>query len=121
VGRHSQSRSWKISRCSANDDVDLTECFANSPNRVRKRFIIAHVCRKPLCLPSCGNDSLCSIVELFLSPSNQTDTGTLLGESFRNREIDSASSTGDDGNFAFKYSLSERRAHFCLRLDLRLR
>src|SRR5687768_5595034 len=91
IRRHSKRRSRKVYGGSAHDDIDLPELLASGGNCRGERVIVTHVSRKSGCRSSTLRDASGCCVELLLRPADERQLCPMLGEPFRNREVDPAS------------------------------
>src|SRR5688572_5841161 len=99
IRRHSQRRSRKVSGGSTHHDIDLPELLASGGNCRGERPIVTHISRKSGCRPSIFRNSPGCGVELLLRPADQRQLRPMLGEAFRNCEVDPASPTGHESDF----------------------
>src|SRR5687767_4297036 len=99
IRRHSQHGSRKVSGGSTHHDIDLAELLAGGGDCRCERPIITHVSRKSGCRSAIFGDAPGGSVELLLRPANQRQLRPMLGETFRNCEVDPASPTGHESDF----------------------
>src|SRR5215203_4392098 len=116
VCRHPECRSWKIAGGSAYDDVDASETFMCGRARRRERVVVANVCRERGGLAALCFDLSNGGVQFFLRSTHKHNTGTMLGESVRNGEVDSASSACNECNLAIENACAKNRRHELLRI-----
>src|SRR6476619_4240053 len=94
VRRHAQRRCRKISRCTTNDYIDLSELLASCRNRGGKHVVVSNIRGKSGCYPTAFGDTRRCSVELLLCPPDEPDFRAMLGIPLRDCEIDPAASAG---------------------------
>jgi len=111
VGRHAQHGRWKITRRAADQYIDRPILLVCDAQRIFTSLVTAHIARDTHGRAAGGAYLPGRPVQFFLGAAHQGDLRAVLGEAFRDAQIDPAAASGDESDFALEEIVAKNAGH----------